>query len=142
MALNLTPEQKERRTEVARIWRKNNPEKVKEIQTRYRQTERYKNVKLKQQREYVFRKRSAILDYYSRGKMCCMCCGEDTYEFLALDHINGSGNEHRRQTSTTSNHRLYNWIFENNFPPIFQVLCHNCNVAKGTKSLCPHKRPC
>ena len=26
---------------------------------------------------------------------------------------------------------LRNWIIKNNFPKGFQVLCHNCNYAKG-----------
>jgi len=37
---------------------------------------------------------------------------------------------------------LHNWIIENNFPKGFQILCQNCNFAKGmirNKNKCPHE---
>lgn len=64
----------------------------------------------------------------------CQCCGEDTYEFLAIDHKNNDGSEHRK---TVKN--LYEWLVENNYPEGFQVLCHNCNMAKAFYGKCPHK---
>src|SRR5205807_5288509 len=39
------------------------------------------------------RKAEAIEHY---GKVCA-CCGESTYEFLCIDHINGGGNRQRKQ---------------------------------------------
>ena len=38
---------------------------------------------------------------------------------------------------------LVNWITRNDFPEGFQILCHNCNHAKGMKknnNMCPHER--
>ena len=67
----------------------------------------------------------------------CACCGEDRYEFLAIDHKNGGGNAHRR---STGNHIMTNWLFKNGFPDGFQVLCHNCNMAKAFYGKCPHER--
>ena len=34
------------------------------------------------------------------------------------------------------------WIVKNNFPKGFQILCHNCNLAKGysKNNKCPHER--
>ena len=35
---------------------------------------------------------------------------------------------------------LGQWIKKNNFPKGFQILCHNCNVAKGIYGECPHEK--
>jgi hypothetical protein len=63
-------------------------------------------------------------------------------EFLALDHINGGGNAHRREVtgSAKGGPKFYYWLRDNNYPPGFQVLCHNCNQAKATYGRCPHQR--
>ena len=65
----------------------------------------------------------------------CKCCGESRYEFLAFDHVNDDGNEHRKVVSA---HNLPRWLKRNNYPSGFQVLCHNCNGAKGAYGACPH----
>ena len=67
---------------------------------------------------------------------CCQCCGETQYEFLAIDHINGGGRAHRRAIPGQS---VYRWLKHNNFPEGFQVLCHNCNMAKAFYGACPHQ---
>lgn len=67
----------------------------------------------------------------------CVCCGEDTPEFLALDHINGGGGIHRRQVG--GNTPIYRDVRRRGFPKDeFQLLCHNCNTAKGMYGSCPH----
>ena len=84
------------------------------------------------------KRRLAVLNYYSKGKLECNCCGERIYKFLAIDHIDnryGTGKEHRIR----SGYALQDWIIRNNFPEGFQILCHNCNVAKGHDGVCPHK---
>ena len=38
---------------------------------------------------------------------------------------------------------LHRWIILNNFPDGFQILCTNCNFAKGMKknnNKCPHEK--
>ena len=37
--------------------------------------------------------RKSILEKYGHE---CKCCGESTYEFLAIDHVNGKGNKERK----------------------------------------------
>lgn len=76
-------------------------------------------------------KREHILQHY--GGQCC-CCGEARYEFLAIDHLEGGGNQHRKQIGN----KIYRWLRRNNLPEGFQVLCHNCNMAKGFYGQCPH----
>ena len=41
--------------------------------------------------------RDLCLSHYSNGTYRCACCGESAYEFLAIDHMNGNGQEHRRE---------------------------------------------
>ena len=43
-------------------------------------------------------------------------------------------------SSSLRNAPLQKWIIENNFPKGFQILCHNCNVAKGLYGECPHEK--
>jgi hypothetical protein len=76
--------------------------------------------------------RLAAINHYG-GK--CACCGETNLEFLAIDHINNDGAEHRRQVGKM----IYRWLRANNYPGGFQVLCHNCNMAKGFYGYCPHQ---
>lgn len=81
--------------------------------------------------------------YAAYGGYVCACCGETHPKFLAIDHINGDGNVHRR--SMTKSKRIgskttYRWLRDNGYPPGFQVLCHNCNVAKHLNgNVCPHQ---
>lgn len=78
--------------------------------------------------------RYEVLNHYSKGTPCCVCCGEDQYEFLSLDHIEGGGNQHRQEVP-----HVYRWLKRNEFPIGYQVLCHNCNLAKGFYGECPHQ---
>lgn len=65
----------------------------------------------------------------------CSCCGEDTYEFLQFDHINNDGADHRRKLGkkalVTSDIRKMGLEH-------FQLLCANCNFAKGMHGKCVH----
>jgi hypothetical protein len=85
-------------------------------------------------RESRERRRKRILDVYG-GK--CACCGEHRYEFLAIDHINGGGNKHRKEV-TGLGARFYAWLQREGFPDGFRVLCHNCNMSYGFFGYCPH----
>lgn len=65
----------------------------------------------------------------------CTCCGESTFEFLTVDHTQGSGSVHRQ----TIKGRLYKWLEDSSFPKSdFQLLCWNCNTAKFYYGQCPH----
>jgi hypothetical protein len=69
----------------------------------------------------------------------CACCGEDRPEFLAIDHIDGGGNAHRRELGVRGGHEFVTWLIENDFPEGFRILCHNCNMAMGAYGICPHQ---
>lgn len=72
--------------------------------------------------------------YHYGGK--CRCCGEKQIEFLAIDHIQGGGRQHRKEIKTP----LPYWLKRNGFPKGFRILCHNCNMSLGRYGYCPHTR--
>lgn len=73
------------------------------------------------------------------GGYICDCCGETNKEFLQIDHIGGTGGEHRREDPTAR--RIYSWLRKHKYPEGFRVLCSNCNWAIGKYGYCPHQKP-
>lgn len=69
-----------------------------------------------------------VIFHYTNGDMCCVNCGENIYELLTIDHINGGGSKHRRKIESGSNFCL--WLRRHNFPEGLQILCYNCNMIK------------
>jgi hypothetical protein len=89
----------------------------------------------------VKRRRQAKLRdrvFAAYGGPTCRCCGESHVEFLEIDHVNDDGRNHRRRIKAARS--LYTWLRANKFPPGFQVLCRNCNMAKHRLGVCPHER--
>lgn len=96
------------------------------------QTEKWKAQSRESARRCWKRDRLDAIAHYGNK---CACCGEATLEFLTIDHIKGGGNQHRREIGT----HLCRWLKRNNWPSGFQVLCANCNCAKGFYGTCPHQ---
>lgn len=75
----------------------------------------------------------------------CACCGLEDWRFLTIDHIDGNGNTHRRETfngKLVAGIQFYRWLRKNNYPEGFQLLCYNCNCAQSRfMGVCPHKLP-
>ena len=66
----------------------------------------------------------------------CSCCGETQTEFLSIEHINGGGKKHRNSLKQG----FYYWLKSQRYPKDnFELLCYNCNMAKGFYGYCPHK---
>jgi len=89
-------------------------------------------------KQYRVAIKMAAFRAYSGEHPSCVCCGESMLEFLGLDHINGNGTTHRadmRKEGMTT----YLWLRLHNYPDGFQVMCHNCNMAKGFYGVCPHQ---
>lgn len=83
------------------------------------------------------RERIAALQAYGGAEPACSCCGENTQEFLALDHIDGGGHTHRQETGGGG---FYSWLKRNHYPAGFRVLCHNCNFGRQLNGgTCPHE---
>lgn len=87
--------------------------------------------KAKWNRNHIRIVKQTVVNYY--GGKCT--CGETNLDLLTIDHVNGGGNEHRRQTfGSTRSFGMYKWLIENGFPPGFQVLCWNCNLGKHIRA--------
>lgn len=79
------------------------------------------------------RRRLRVLEGYGN---CCACCGDRTLQFLALDHVDGGG--YRQRKTGWGSYHCYIDAERRGFPSDYQVLCHNCNLAKGFYGACPH----
>lgn len=67
----------------------------------------------------------------------CECCAEFRYEFLSIDHIDGTGHLHKKELNGRN---LYRWLKMNGYPKDnFRLLCMNCNFALGKIGYCPHQ---
>lgn len=88
---------------------------------------------------YRIELRAEVLAAYG-GK--CTCCAESHSDFLSIDHVNNDGAAHRREMRQAGGYNFYLWLRARGFPrDRFQLLCHNCNFAKGKYGSCPHGRP-
>lgn len=88
-------------------------------------------------RAYNARVRDEVFAAYGGYRCSCPGCTETTPEFLQIDHINDDGAEHRRLINRRKG-GMYHWLRKHGYPPGFQVLCANCNYAKGFWGYCPH----
>ena len=100
-------------------------------------------------RRWYYRHREEILEQFKKDRLIvlrhysgqqtpkCVCCNIDIFEFLGIDHIFGrtSGSVTDKLTGAS----LYSKLIGLKFPEGFQVLCHNCNQAKGLYGKCPHQ---
>lgn len=114
--------------EAARRWHARNPEKVKAKYRRRVERGIYQKV--------VRHLRSEVIEAYGSK---CACCGETETKFLVIDHIFNDGAQHRRDHKLTAGYKFYAWLKRWGFPKDrFQLLCWNCNIAKGRFGECPH----
>ena len=87
-------------------------------------------------RQQIVKMRQRRLEVLTHYGLACACCGETTYEFLQIDHINNDGAKHRREVGRS----LYSWLQKHGYPKGFQTLCANCNIAKAQHGICPHEK--
>jgi hypothetical protein len=85
------------------------------------------------------RSRIEAINHYSNGSLVCACCGESDYRFLTIDHKNGGGIKDYPHYKKYGGLAL--WLRARGYPPGYQILCWNCNCAKGVYGVCPHKMP-
>lgn len=90
-------------------------------------------------KDYQRNLRIQVLTAYGNDKLACVCCGENHYEFLCLDHINGGGGKERRSGLTGLN-LLYR-LRRLGFPKgEHRTLCCNCHQAYTEHGFCPHQK--
>ena len=117
-------EHRSKYNEYMRAWFVANPDKA----------EIYKERQNARRRARELQMRLEVLHGY--GAMCA-CCGELRLEFLSIDHVNGGGNTERKVLR--NRYSQFKLIIASGFPPEYQILCHNCNQAKGYYGVCPHQ---
>ena len=131
-------------------WKKNNPDKSKIIKQREynknkekyiaRATKWNEDNKLSHRNSnatWRWKLRQEIIEAYGGS---CTCCGEVIPEFLSIDHINNDGNIERKQKNSKGGATFYKELKNRGFPKDnYQLLCMNCNFAKGHFGICPHQ---
>lgn len=74
------------------------------------------------------------LNHYSSGTNSCALCGFNNVDALAIDHINGKGNEERRKVNKNGGIAFYRYLRQNDYPTGYRVLCWNCNHLEHVKT--------
>lgn len=74
-----------------------------------------------------------ILIHYGGNPPKCAKCDFANERALTIDHIEGGGNEHRKQIAREASTDFYVWLKNNNYPLGFQVLCMNCQFMKTSE---------
>lgn len=88
-------------------------------------------------RKFYQKLKEAAFQAYGGYKCACPGCDVTEPQFLQIDHLLDDGAIHREVIGRGG---LYAWLKKHNYPPGFQVLCANCNFAKGHYGMCPHMR--
>ena len=66
----------------------------------------------------------------------CVCCGENNFAFLTIDHIFNDGAKERQNIQTIT---LYLKILNNKVDRSrYRLMCYNCNCARR-HGPCPHE---
>jgi len=134
--------------EIRKKYRERNPEHVKDLRRQNYTKHKEKNRPRLNKRGTEIRKKTKldIYTHYSNGVPKCACCGVSGIEFLTVDHIIPKLEMEKDQKiikkgfrANFKANRLSQWLIKNNFPKGFQILCWNCNFAKGVFGECPHK---
>lgn len=125
------------RTEYQKQWATNNRDAIIKSKKKYNLKNKDKINEINKLRKT--HQRLDVLKHYSDGKLECKCCGESEYQFLTIDHVNGGGYKHKKETHG----HVCLWLILNNFPEGYQVLCYNCNCGRAKNGgVCPHKDSC
>lgn len=132
-----TPEVKERKKSYGKNYYKTHKSELYEKQKIYLIKNKEKHNKSR--RDLDLKRKLKVYNHYSNYNIQCNCCGEKELDFLSIDHVNNDGNVHRK---TMKYDRLHRWLYKNNFPSGFQILCMNCNMSKhkDRNHICAHKR--
>ena len=133
--INLPYKDPEKRRQRDKEYWLKNKEKVHRWQKKWYQLHRKEH--LERNKKFALKLKMEVFTKYSNGKPKCTCCGEKELVFLTMDHKDG-----RKKINHGSDMfglKLLRWTKKNNFPDVLQVLCWNCNSAKGLYGRCPHE---
>lgn len=120
------PEGRERKRLYAKKWRSEHTEASRSGVHRYYRTHKEEILTRTHKNNRELKQR--VLTYYGNKKCACVKCGESRLACLSIDHIDGTGYEHRKIVGNGI--RFYGWLKKNNFPSGYQTLCMNCQFIK------------
>lgn len=127
---------KEWRLAHPKTWELISAERTRDYHRQYRQKNRLL-LNIKKRLYYTAIRLEGIAAY--GGK--CQCCGESQVEFLTIDHINGRTDEIKHGGLPLTGKKLWSRMKTLGWPKEhYQLLCFNCNCAKGIYGKCPHAR--
>jgi len=142
----------EKYNQMSKAYREKNPEKVLAYRKKYQLEKKEWLKERNKSQEYILTKKkrretvkSIVFTVYSKRLSkseisCCNCCGlNDNLEFLTIDHIEGRKNLSEDEKNLKGA-KLYAWLRKHHYPKGYQVLCWNCNSAKGLFGVCPHQK--
>lgn len=89
------------------------------------------NLRSDAQKRHYTKLKNKFLEMYGTR---CSCCGETIVEFLTVEHINGQTKSNRETTHAALRNATKEYR-----PDVYDVLCMNCNHAKGKLGICPHQ---
>ena len=78
------------------------------------------------------RTRLEVLTHYGNGKFACVICGEERYDCLSIDHINGGGTKLKREGELLGA-AFYCQLKKRGYPTEFRTLCMNCQAIEYAK---------
>ena len=110
------------------LYRENNLEHVKKLEKARR--EKHKEARRKYRLRYRIELKSKVMTHYGGGICACVECGESRLPCLTIDHVDGSGADHRKKNSGLSGMRLYQKLAGLGYPAGYQTLCMNCQWVK------------
>lgn len=93
--------------------------------------------------KFLLRWKLEVFTHYSKEVSnsdvpVCACCKYDDIRFLSLDHIHTRKNVSQKE-KRLGGRMLWKYVKDSGFPKGYQILCHNCNIAKGSRKYCPHE---
>jgi len=129
-----TPEKKAAHAAAQRKWRKENPERWREIVNAARRKWSRANYAFQREikREHRYKVRQEILGLLG-GAVCVHCGYDKDWRALQIDHVDGGGRHDKRTWGGNTNLWTFrNWIIKNPdlWKGTYQVLCANCNWIK------------
>ena len=141
---------KECKSKQDKLYRKNNKDKIKKkAHEKYLRNIEHINKKStlysKQNREKCRawgtkaknKLKAEIFVHYGNGEIKCKLCPELDLNLLTIDHINGNGNQHRKEIGKKTGYNFYSWLKKNNYPDGYQVLCWTCQFKKRILEMRP-----
>ena len=118
-------------------WIAKHPETVKAQRQRYYRRHR-ESLRENKRQDWLALRKECLKAYGNQ----CVCCGIPDTIFLTIDHIDGKGNEHRRNLKQQGFGKtgIYKFLKSQGWPKTnYRILCWNCNHAVTYNRTCPHQ---